>query len=96
MTSDSNQLGRITRGPAFAQPVNTVYLISPRRLLAAASAAGVVFSTAARGQWLVEPPLPGGPGARQITIAFPQKIFAPPRVSNCGKDQGSGKFSCLA
>jgi hypothetical protein len=42
MTSNSNRLGRITRGPAFAQPVTTVYLVSPRRLLAAASAAGVV------------------------------------------------------
>lgn len=49
------------------------YLISRRRLLATASAAGAVFSTAARAQKLVELPLPGGPGERQITTAFPQK-----------------------
>jgi DMSO/TMAO reductase YedYZ molybdopterin-dependent catalytic subunit len=48
-------------------------LISRRRLLATASAAGAVFSTAARAQKLVELPLPGGPGERQITTAFPQK-----------------------
>ena len=47
--------------------------ISRRRLLATASAAGAVFSTAARAQKLVELPLPGGPGERQITTAFPQK-----------------------
>jgi DMSO/TMAO reductase YedYZ molybdopterin-dependent catalytic subunit len=48
-------------------------LISRRRLLATASAASAVFSTAARAQKLVELPLPGGPGERQITTAFPQK-----------------------
>jgi DMSO/TMAO reductase YedYZ molybdopterin-dependent catalytic subunit len=48
-------------------------LISRRRLLATASAAGAVFSTVAKAQKLVELPLPGGPGERPITAAFPQK-----------------------
>src|SRR6202158_2432221 len=48
-------------------------MITRRRLLATASAAGVAFSRPAWAQKMVDLPLPGGPGARQITTAFPQK-----------------------
>jgi hypothetical protein len=46
--------------------------ITRRRLLATA-AAGAMFSTVAKAQKLVDLPLPGGPDARTITTAFPQK-----------------------
>src|SRR6202022_3341358 len=48
-------------------------MITRRRLLATASAAGVALSRPAWAQKMVDLPLPGGPGARQITTAFPQK-----------------------
>ncbi|QDW41264.1 molybdopterin-dependent oxidoreductase [Bradyrhizobium sp. KBS0727] len=48
-------------------------MITRRRLLATASAAGVAFSRPAWAQKMVDLPLPGGPEARQITTAFPQK-----------------------
>jgi DMSO/TMAO reductase YedYZ molybdopterin-dependent catalytic subunit len=48
-------------------------LITRRRLLATAAAAGAAFSTVAKAQKLVELPLPGGPDTRSITTAFPQK-----------------------
>jgi DMSO/TMAO reductase YedYZ molybdopterin-dependent catalytic subunit len=48
-------------------------MITRRRLLATASAAGLAFSRPAWAQKMVDLPLPGGPGARQITTAFPQK-----------------------
>jgi DMSO/TMAO reductase YedYZ molybdopterin-dependent catalytic subunit len=44
-----------------------------RQLLAVASAAGVALSKPAWAQSMIELPLPGGPDARQITTAFPQK-----------------------
>jgi DMSO/TMAO reductase YedYZ molybdopterin-dependent catalytic subunit len=47
--------------------------ITRRRLLARASAAGLVLSRPAWAEKMVELPLPGGPEARQITTAFPQK-----------------------
>src|ERR1700743_3795334 len=47
-------------------------LITRRQLLATA-AAGAAFSTVAKAQELIDLPLPGGPDARQITTAFPQK-----------------------
>jgi len=47
--------------------------ITRRRLLATASAAGLVLSRPAWAEKMVELPLPGGPEARQITTAFPQK-----------------------
>ena len=47
--------------------------ITRRRLLATASAAGLVLSKPAWAEKMVELPLPGGSGARQITTAFPQK-----------------------
>jgi len=44
-----------------------------RQLLAAASAAGVALSKPAWAQSMIDLPLPGGPGARQVTTSFPQK-----------------------
>src|SRR3979490_2321245 len=49
------------------------HVLTRRRLLAAASAAGAAFSRPAWAQKMVDLPLPGGPAARQITTAFPQK-----------------------
>jgi DMSO/TMAO reductase YedYZ molybdopterin-dependent catalytic subunit len=48
-------------------------MITRRRLLATATAAGALLSRPAKAQKLINLPLPGGPGARQITTAFPQK-----------------------
>jgi hypothetical protein len=48
-------------------------MITRRRLLAMASAAGVALSRPALAQKMVDLPLPGGPEGRQITTAFPQK-----------------------
>jgi DMSO/TMAO reductase YedYZ molybdopterin-dependent catalytic subunit len=47
-------------------------LITRRQLLATA-AAGAMFSTVAKAEKLIDLPLPGGPDARTITTAFPQK-----------------------
>ena len=44
-----------------------------RQLLAEASAAGVALSKPAWAQSMIDLPLPGGPGARQVTTSFPQK-----------------------
>src|SRR5580692_7005831 len=44
-----------------------------RRQLLATAAAGAMFSTVAKAEKLVDLPLPGGPDARTITTAFPQK-----------------------
>ena len=48
-------------------------MVTRRRLLATASAAGFALSKPAWAQKMIDLPLPGGPGARQITTAFPQK-----------------------
>jgi DMSO/TMAO reductase YedYZ molybdopterin-dependent catalytic subunit len=48
-------------------------LISRRRLLAEASAAAAVLSRPAWAQKMISLPLPGGPGEREVTTAFPQK-----------------------
>src|SRR5580704_18935414 len=48
-------------------------MMTRRRLLAAASAASVALSRPAWAQKMIDLPLPGGPDARQITTAFPQK-----------------------
>jgi DMSO/TMAO reductase YedYZ molybdopterin-dependent catalytic subunit len=48
-------------------------MMTRRRLFAAAGAAGVALSRPAWAQKMVDLPLPGGPDARQITTAFPQK-----------------------
>jgi len=48
-------------------------MVTRRRLLATASAAGFALSKPTWAQKMIDLPLPGGPGARQITTAFPQK-----------------------
>jgi DMSO/TMAO reductase YedYZ molybdopterin-dependent catalytic subunit len=48
-------------------------MVTRRRLLATASAAGLALSRPAWAQKAIDLPLPGGPGARQVTTAFPQK-----------------------
>jgi len=47
--------------------------ITRRRLLAAAGAGGLALSKPAWAEAMIDLPLPGGPGARQMTTAFPQK-----------------------
>jgi DMSO/TMAO reductase YedYZ molybdopterin-dependent catalytic subunit len=49
------------------------HLITRRRLLGAAGAASLALSKSAWAQTMTVLPLPGGPDARQITTAFPQK-----------------------
>src|SRR5438105_9958460 len=48
-------------------------MVTRRRLLAVVGAAGAALSKPAWAQRTVDLPLPGGPGAREITTAFPQK-----------------------
>src|SRR5882762_3411637 len=48
-------------------------IMTRRRLLAVVGAAGAALSKPAWPQGMVDLPLPGGPGAREITTAFPQK-----------------------
>ena len=48
-------------------------MMTRRRLLAVVGAAGAALSKPAWPQGMVDLPLPGGPGAREITTAFPQK-----------------------
>ena len=48
-------------------------MMTRRKLIAAAGAAGVALSRPAWAQKMVDLPLPGGPDARQITTSFPQK-----------------------
>jgi DMSO/TMAO reductase YedYZ molybdopterin-dependent catalytic subunit len=48
-------------------------MVTRRQLLATASAAGVSLAGPAWAQSMINLPLPGGPGERQITTAFPQK-----------------------
>jgi DMSO/TMAO reductase YedYZ molybdopterin-dependent catalytic subunit len=49
------------------------HVITRRRLLGAAGIGALALSNPAAAQALTELPLPGGPGARPITTAFPQK-----------------------
>src|SRR5258708_6880666 len=50
------------------------HLMTRRRLLGAAGSGGLaLLSAPAWAQAVLDPPLPGGPGARPITTAFPQK-----------------------
>jgi hypothetical protein len=48
-------------------------MMTRRRLLAVVGAAGAALSKPAWPQGMVDLPLPGGPGAREITTAFTQK-----------------------
>jgi DMSO/TMAO reductase YedYZ molybdopterin-dependent catalytic subunit len=49
------------------------HLLSRRRLLGAAAFGGLALSKPAWAEATIDLPLPGGPGARQITTGFPQK-----------------------
>jgi DMSO/TMAO reductase YedYZ molybdopterin-dependent catalytic subunit len=48
-------------------------MITRRRLLATATAAGAALSRPAWAQKMIDLALPGGPGARQVTTSFPEK-----------------------
>jgi DMSO/TMAO reductase YedYZ molybdopterin-dependent catalytic subunit len=48
-------------------------MITRRRLLGAAAIGGLALSKPAWAEEIIHLPLPGGPGARAITTAFPQK-----------------------
>ena len=48
-------------------------MVTRRRLLATAGVGGLALLTPAWAEQMIDLPLPGGPGARQITTSFPQK-----------------------
>src|SRR5258708_16789932 len=48
-------------------------MVTRRRLLGAAGVGALALSKPGWAQTMIDLPLPGGPGARQITTAFPQK-----------------------
>jgi hypothetical protein len=48
-------------------------MVTRRRLLGAAGVGALALSKPGWAQTTIDLPLPGGPGARQITTAFPQK-----------------------
>src|SRR6476659_11396615 len=48
-------------------------IVTRRRLLGAAGVGALALSKPAWGQTMIDLPLPGGPGAREITTGFPQK-----------------------
>jgi DMSO/TMAO reductase YedYZ molybdopterin-dependent catalytic subunit len=48
-------------------------MVTRRRLLGAAGVGALALSKTAWAQQMIDLPLPGGPGARHITTAFPQK-----------------------
>src|SRR6476646_9282739 len=48
-------------------------MVTRRRLLSAAGVGALALSKPAWAQKMIDLPLPGGPGAREITTAFPQK-----------------------
>src|SRR6202165_3790506 len=48
-------------------------LVTRRQLLGAAAVGGLALAKPAWAETMTELPLPGGPGARPITTAFPQK-----------------------
>src|SRR5438128_274752 len=49
------------------------HMVTRRRLMGAAGVGAYDLSTPGRAQQRIDLPLPGGPGAREITTAFPQK-----------------------
>ena len=51
----------------------TRHTMTRRRLLGAAGTAALALTKPAWAETMIDLPLPGGPGARQITTAFPQK-----------------------
>ena len=50
-----------------------LHTMTRRRLLGAAGTAALALTKPAWAETMIDLPLPGGPGARQITTAFPQK-----------------------
>jgi DMSO/TMAO reductase YedYZ molybdopterin-dependent catalytic subunit len=56
-----------------AHQIVTHHIVTRRQLLGAAAMGSLALSMPARAQTMTELPLPGGPGARPITTAFPQK-----------------------
>jgi DMSO/TMAO reductase YedYZ molybdopterin-dependent catalytic subunit len=50
-----------------------LHTMTRRRLLSAAGTAALALTKPAWAETMIDLPLPGGPGARQITTAFPQK-----------------------
>ena len=50
-----------------------LHTMTRRRLLGAAGTAALTLTKPAWAETMIDLPLPGGPGARQITTAFPQK-----------------------
>jgi DMSO/TMAO reductase YedYZ molybdopterin-dependent catalytic subunit len=50
-----------------------LHAMTRRRLLGAAGGAALALTRPARAETMIDLPLPGGPGAREITTAFPQK-----------------------
>src|SRR5260370_21464460 len=49
------------------------HVVTRRQLLGAAAVGGLALSKPAWAQTMIDLPLPGGPDAREITTAFPQK-----------------------
>src|SRR5260370_24131190 len=49
------------------------HMVTRRRLLRAAGVGALALSESGWAQTIIDLPLPGGPGAREITTAFPQK-----------------------
>jgi hypothetical protein len=49
------------------------YAVTRRQLLGSAGMGALALSKPAWAQTMIDLPLPGGPGARAITTAFPQK-----------------------
>src|SRR6266403_1432248 len=49
------------------------HMVTRRRLLRAAGAGALALTNPSWAQTMVDLPLPGGPGAREITTSFPQK-----------------------
>src|ERR1700761_5104303 len=50
-----------------------LHTMTRRRLLGAAGTAALALTKPAWAETMIDLPLPGGPGARHITTAFPQK-----------------------
>src|SRR6201996_5412838 len=50
-----------------------LHTMTRRRLLGAAGTAALALTKPAWAETMIDLPLPGGPGERQITTAFPQK-----------------------
>src|ERR1700751_3855974 len=61
------------RRSKMAENSALLHAMTRRRLLGAAGTAALTLTKPAWAETMIDLPLPGGPGARQITTAFPQK-----------------------